>query len=431
MELCPFVYGRALQPKEFYNRNRELRRLSTRLATGQSTALIGQPHIGKTSLLYYLLDHRSRQTIGDRLDQSIFSYINSQMLGANFDQSAFWKQVLSPLNNTQFSTGPIDNLYKTAEDQQFDPLTLEHLFCSLGERGWQFILCIDEFDALLSHPILNTPEFYGSLRSFASCSSGGFALVIASRHSLDFLHQETKKINPYGSPYFNILTAIRLGALPKGYAKAIIDQAGKHFKPKDREFILQVSGRHPYLLQSAAAILWELNNQERQDANRYREASDELYTQTHNHFVDTWNSWSIAERKAITAIALAQINGMVDRYTFAWKNLIENITDYSVELRLLKDTGIIIDAGKDTWQITQQAFLWWLADEIKRIARDASSFKNWLCDQEMDCLFTKKERRRMSQAAKKVSGFIGKGATTLIESFAKGLGADGVKAFLS
>lgn len=86
---CPFVYDRALQPEEFLNRGRALRWLSGRIVSGQSTALIGQPHIGKTS-----------------------------MLSDDFDQAAFWKRALSPLWS-QFSAGPLYEHYKTAEEKGF------------------------------------------------------------------------------------------------------------------------------------------------------------------------------------------------------------------------------------------------------------------------------------------------------------------------
>lgn len=422
MEICPFVYGRALKSKEFYNRSGELRRLLGRLVTGQSTALIGQPHVGKTSFLKYLLDDESRQKIvGDRLDHSIFSFVDSQMLGDSFDQPAFWKQVLIPLTE-QFGEGHIYEACNTAENNQFGSFTLEQLFSVVGRESWQFILLLDEFDALLTHPVLNKAEFYGGLRSLASRSEG-FALVIASRRSLDLLNRDTQQINPHGSPYFNVFTELRLGPLPKGHAKAVIDQAGATFGNKDRDFILRVSGRHPYLLQAAAAALWELNMQGRRDDSRYRDASDELYHQIHAHFVDTWNAWSPAEKKAITTIAFTQIHGMVDHRKFSWKDLSKDITDYSVELRRLKDAGTIVETRGDNWRITQETFLWWWADEIKRITRDKSGFEEWLCQQEMDGMFTKEECEQISRAAKTVSGFIGKGATTLIEAFAKGLGA--------
>ncbi len=393
-----------------------MRRLLGRLVTGQSTAVFGAPHIGKTSFLNYLLNQESREAIvKDKLLQSVFSYIDVQLMGPRFDLPAFWEHVLTPLI-VEFPTGEIADIYKTAAAKQFETFTLEHLFSTLGSMEWQFVLLIDEFDAILSHPVLNSSEFYGSLRSFASRCEG-FTLVIASRYALDVLNHQTQKISPHGSPYFNIFSELRLGPLPKGHAKAIIGQAGKQFDAKDREFILRVSGRHPYLLQIAATALWEMNVQGRSDPRRYRDAADEVYSTTRSHFVDTWNTWANSERKAITAIALSQITSMVEEHTFAWKNLIEHITDYRAELRCLEDAGIISEVNRGAWHITQQAFLWWLADEIKRIARDDAGFETWLCEQEIEYLFTKKERTLMIQAAKVASQFIQKGAKTLIDAF--------------
>lgn len=438
MEICPFVYGRALRPREFYNREEALRRLLGRLVTGQATALIGPAHTGKTSFLNYLLAPESRRkVVGNKLDSGIFSYIDSHMLGKSHNQSAFWKQALLPLtmkfgqdrqqrSDQETTLTPIYQAYQMAETNQFGTFTLEQLFHIVGREGWQFVLLIDEFDALLSHPFLNSTEFYGGLRSLASRCEG-FNLVIASRHSLELLNQETQTINPHGSPYFNVFTEFRLGPLPKAHANALVKQAKDRFGSLDRAFIFRTSGLHPYLLQAAAGILWELHEQGRQGPPKYRKAGDELYRQTRSHFTDTWLAWSQDEKKVITSIALAQINGMVNEHSFAWQRLIANITDYGSELRKLRDSGIILSINSG-WKLTQEAFLWWWADKIKAIVRDDSNFECWLCAQEMDGIFTREECQRMNEAAKKVSGAIGKGATTLIDAFAKGLAEAAAKA---
>ena len=57
----PFIYSRSVQPDEFVGREPELRRLFSRLATGQSTAIIGLPHVGKSSLLNYVMDPARRK----------------------------------------------------------------------------------------------------------------------------------------------------------------------------------------------------------------------------------------------------------------------------------------------------------------------------------------------------------------------------------
>jgi hypothetical protein len=421
MEMSPFVVGRAVAPAEFFNRRGVLRRLLGRLGTGQSTALIGQPHIGKTSLLNYLLDdERRREMVGDGLDQCLFSYLDSQMLGSGFGQADFWAQVLAPLA-AQFPTGEMRAHYELTRRNQFGAFTLEQLLTRLGQAGWRLVLLLDEFDALLNHPVLNSAEFYGSLRSLASRCSG-LALVIATRRSLDLLNLQTQAINPHGSPYFNVFTELRLGPLPYKDTATLLKRAGERFGGQDGRFIIDVSGRHPFLLQTAAAVLWEISKEGTKGATRYRAAADELYRQTRAHFGDTWRAWSSAERKAITAIALAQIPTLVKGQTFLWWELVEDITDYAPELRGLKDSGTIAEAGEDNWRVTQGALLWWLTDEIKRATRDDTSFEEWLQAQELDKLLTGRERKRIGQAAKKVGEVVVKGATTLIESLAKGFG---------
>ncbi|PID56384.1 hypothetical protein CSB45_11925 [candidate division KSB3 bacterium] len=460
MEICPFVHGRALRPKEFYNRDGELRRLVGRLATGQSAALIGQPHSGKTSFLNYVQDISARRKIsGNTLDHCVFSYIDSQMLGHSFDQTAFWEQALRPLNalfvsSDTASSAPKQSIqktvselvqeekfilqhggipkaiessaiieaYDTAKHNHFGTFTLEQLFQVIGREGRQFVLLLDEFDALLTHPVLNKTEFYGSLRSLCSRCSG-FAMVLASRHSLELLNQETQKINPHGSPYFNVFTELRLGPLPEVYANAVINQAKRRFGSLDRAFIAKTSGLHPFLLQTAASILWELHLQGKKGRDRYELAGDEMYRQTRSHFSDTWNTWSRAEQKVLTFLALAQINGIVGEHYFHWKRLIGNLSDYNAELRILRDTGTIVKTGASSWKLTQESFLWWWVDRLKSLVRerDSSDFDKWLCAQELDGMFTKEESSQLSEAAHKIKDVIGEGAGTLIQSFARGL----------
>ncbi len=425
IKISLFIYGRAVTPTEFYNRRGPLRRLLGRLGTGQSTALIGQPHIGKTSLLNYLLDDEQRRAlVGDGMDRCILSYLDSHMLGGHFTPSDFWAQALTPLA-AQCPTDETRARYELSRENQFGAFTLEQLFRQLGQDGWRLILLLDEFDALLNHPILNSAEFYGSLRSLVS-RCPGLALVIAARRSLGLLNEQTQKINPHGSPYFNVFTELRLGPLPHKDTVALLGQAGKRFDAHDRRFIVQTSGRHPYLLQAAAGILWEVHDQGKTGPARYQAASDELYNQTRAHFRDTWRAWSNAERKAVTAIALAQIPALVEGQLFLWTELVEDVENFP-ELRGLKDAGTIAQAKDGNWRITQQAMLWWLADEIKRATRDDTTWQAWLREQELDGLLTRGEKRNITQAAKKVSAAVGKGATTLIEAFAKGLGAGAAK----
>jgi hypothetical protein len=259
------------------------------------------------------------------------------------------------------------------------------------------------------------------LRSLASRFSS-LALVIATRRSLDYLNMQTDELNPHGSPYFNIFTELCLEPLPIKDANAILAQADAHFSPQDRQFILDVSGRHPYLLQLAASTLWDAHHDGQRGEQLYEIVANELYEQTQSHFADTWRAWSNAERKAVTAIALAQIPSLVEGHDFKWEELVEDIFDYSEELRSLARTGTVAETAEGDWQVTQQLLLWWLADEIKRATRDDTDFTEWLQAQEYGMAFTQQEREKFNKAAKTVGAAVGKGVTTLIEAFAKGYG---------
>jgi hypothetical protein len=147
-----------------------------------------------------------------------------------------------------------------------------------------------------------------------------------------------------------------------------------------------------------------------------------LYRETKKHFADTWRSWTNQTRKAITAVSLAQIPRLLTEHQFRVSELIEELADYGAELDTLEAEGLLTQDNEGEWIITQGAFLWWMADELRRNVRDDTEFRTWLQAQEMDGLFTPKQRQRMGEATQKMLTAVSKGATTLIESFAKGFG---------
>jgi len=421
MSKSPFVHGGPVTPNDFLNRQQALRRLLNRLEKGQATAIVGQPHTGKTSLLRYILDKVKRDRIvGDKLDRCWFREVDSHMLSRKFDLAAFWAFVLEPVT-VYFDSGELFALYQLARENDFGAFTLKRLFAALDQDKWRIVVLLDEFDALLNHPILNSAEFYGSLRSLTSRFSS-LALIIATRRSLNQLNVKTLEINPHSSPYFNIFTELRLGPLPKRDVAILLANAQDRFDNSDRQFVALASGRHPFLLQLAADILWEVDLEGKHGVERYQQAAQELRLQSEGHFADTWRSWSDAERKVIIAIALAQMSLLVDDHHFEWSNLIEDINDYTPEIRGLEKSGIIASSLDGGRHVMQRSFLWWLADEIKRLVRDETTFEAWLEEQEFEGVFTQRERRSLGQAARELGTLLAQGGTTLVEAFAKGVG---------
>ena len=427
MKINPFIHSRALSPDEFLGRERELRHLFSRLATRQSTAFIGQPHVGKTSLLIYLADEKKRQQhFGDQFDRDLFCYLDAQALRGVKTQAGFWRRALTPFEACLKAGSPehlqsLKTIYGTAKENQFGTFVLEQLFNEFDSASARLVLLLDEFDDFLSHPVLNSAEFYGGLRSLGSRSKG-LAIVIAARRDLERLNKLTQQFNPHGSPYFNVFTEIKFGTLSIKEFSELVKAAGNRFDQTDHEYIAAVSGRHPYLAQAAAAMLWDAHEDGLEGEERYKVAGRYLYQQAKQHFSDTWNFWTNETRKAITAVALAQIPKLVGHRRFLVKELIDDLDDYGPELEALEIIGTITEGEEGEYVITQSSFLWWLADELLRNVRDEDEFKGWLRAQELDNLLTANEREKLGNAVRKVLEVTGRGATTLIDSFAKGFG---------
>ena len=415
--LSPFIYGRSLSPNEFAGRSAELNRIAGRLAGGQSVAVVGQPHVGKTSLLQYIHSAEARhKQFGEGFAKDFFVYMDLLAVQSIRTQADFWKYVLTPLRATEHSAQ-----YDYASQDNFGIFVLEEVLKRLGQAGCRLVLMLDEFDAILSHQVLNSPEFYGGLRSLASRVKG-FALVLAARRSLEQLNQLTQEINPHGSPYFNVLVEFPLGALKPDALTTLLDQGGGIFTPTDRLYVERVSGRHPYLAQAAAAILMEVHQDGLVGSERYKAAGHELYRQVRQHYSDTWNFWSNTTRKAVTAVALAEIPRLLGNHTFKVKELAEDLDDYGAELDILRVSGTLAQNEEGEWTVAQDVLLWWLADELRRNVRDETPFGDWIRAQHMDNLLTESDRQRLTQAAQSVTTLVGKGATTLIETLAKGFG---------
>jgi hypothetical protein len=315
----PFIHGNPVPHDQFLGRRKELRRLVSRILNeGQSSAVIGEPRSGKTSLLTYLGAPESQMELfGSEAERIVFAYLDAQTLGAQFGQPQFWEYSLRPLREQAIVPAPDSALaqaYAVCEANQFGTYVLERLLAHMRQSGWRLVLLLDEFDVLLHHPTLNRAEFFGSLRSLASRSEGALAAVVASRRSLDSLNRETQELSRTGSPFFNILVEFVLGPWSDEIIHQFLDWAGDRFSDADRCFIMTVAGGHPYLLQAAASALWEAYDDRRLDTSgRWREVAQNLYDETAPTLGEIWRFWEPRVRQACIDVALAHLTALADR----------------------------------------------------------------------------------------------------------------------
>ncbi|GEM_PF-749619 len=310
----PFYYGNPVSHEQFLGRRRELRRIVGRITNlGQSTAIVGEPRSGKTSLLLYLAAPETRAGLygTEGVRRLIFSYLDAQTLGETLSQPQFWDYVLGPLVETLVTpapASPVAAAYRACQQECYAPLALERLFVQLEAADQRLVLLLDEFDLLLHHPQLNQTEFFGSLRSLASRSRGALALVTAGRSTLAQLNTATQELSRTGSPYFNFLSEVTLGPLTPKDASALLSRAGDRFTTADVQFCTAVAGGHPYLLQAVASELWDAYEEDPEDAAALRqEVAEQLYPEVSLTLKDTWRLWAPEVRCAFVSATLQQL----------------------------------------------------------------------------------------------------------------------------
>lgn len=425
-----FLHCTPVPTDMFIDRRRELRRITSRILSGQSMAIVGEPRSGKTSLLLYLAAPETRQELyGDEGERLLFSYLDSHTFGSSFDPIQFWRQALQPFHDQALSPGSDSALlkaYVTCHEEGFGTFVLERLLIQANMIGWRLVLMLDEFDALLHHDVLKSTELLGALRSLASRYSS-LTLLIASRQPLERLNSDTQDLSRTSSPYFNILTPISLGPFPNIATDELLRRDAGYFTAGDRRFLQEIGGGHPYLLQAAASALWEAYDEgiEGVDARR-EEAGEFFYDQVAPDLSNIWQYWTADKQKALTAIGLAHISSIaLGEREFRVERLAEDLRSLWPEIRDLQKQGFIVeDAGvPDGWRIRPGVLLWWLADEIVRLARDDTPFEEWLLAQEWHGQLTRSDKEELRYVGRKLVGFLEKGVMSLIEAAAKGLGS--------
>lgn len=401
----PFVTGSSVNDQEFLGRNKEIRGIVSRLSNrGQSIAIVGEPRIGKTSLMSYLSSTQKREDFYDDLGKNmIFNYIDATTFGSAFTQTQFWWLALKPLSEKlpEINNPALTAAYQTCEREGFGVYVLEKLLAQLRLAGWRIILMLDEFDILLSHPVLNKAEFYGGLRSLDTrCES--MALMIACRQSLESLNAATQEYSRMGSPYFNHMTPFSLGAFTEKEIHTLLSRGSEHFTKADKEYLTHIAGGHPFLIQAAAYALWEAYENGETKKNRWEVTGRELLEVVGPTLSDTWRLWSSETRQVVTIIALETLPQMISGRKFDVDSLVASLDTYMPEILELKKRGFLVENDESTsgYRLQGEVILWWLAIELSRITRskDGDYLRQWQEDQQLDIQIKGREKSQLQKA---------------------------------
>jgi hypothetical protein len=242
-ESSPFITGAPItHPRHFFGRQRELKRLFDLLKRHplQNAAIIGKRRSGKTSLLHYLKNITTTPPEQLRPGQKSDWLPHPERycwIFVDFQDSRMASRerllgyILECLNMKVATPCDLDYFMDRVSDNLRSPTVI-----LLDEIGVGLQRCPELDDG-----------FWESLRSLATNQTGGnLAFVLATHESPIELAHSTG----HSSPFFNIFGyTTTLGPLTEAEARELIASSPIPFRAEDVDWILEQSGRWPFLLQ--------------------------------------------------------------------------------------------------------------------------------------------------------------------------------------
>lgn len=247
-ELNPFCNrGVITDPDDFFGRETQIAEIITRLTSMQSTSVVGEWRIGKSSLLYHLC-----QTGVSRLKDSTYRFCYVDLQDAHYHTApGFLQTVLHKLETSADAVNPKESLNRNLVAFSDQIETLER-------AGTQPVLCLDEFENTFKHREQFSEDFFDHMR--AQLNMRKMALVTASRRDLQSLSLEGKLT----SPFYNLFTVVELGEFTDAEMQEFLAVYSQRvsFDDEELKFIVSNLETHPLKLQILCD--WVVKNRRRE-----------------------------------------------------------------------------------------------------------------------------------------------------------------------
>lgn len=301
----PFTFGNPIRdPERFIGRKEDIRQITNRLLSSahESTSIVGERRIGKTSLLKYLTNPEIAESYGLKNDEFCLVYIDFQGLN-DITPQRFWQRVLHLMARSMENSARKQTFKELSNAEYIDLFDLEDLFEDIGSDGTHVVLLMDEFEYVTQNPNFDA-DFFGGLRSLAIHYN--LSLVPATRRELvELCHSEEIK----GSPFFNIFATVVLKPFSPEETDTLIQSYARtgsiDFSSKEVDFIRQVGGGYPFFVQMIGHYLTAGKETGEKGKALLENATIEFNQQADPHFSYLWAHASESEKiTLVTVIAL-------------------------------------------------------------------------------------------------------------------------------
>jgi hypothetical protein len=298
----PFTFGNPIKdPTRFHGREAEIRQIVNRLLSSahESTSIIGERRIGKTSLLYHLTHPKVCSRLGLTSDQFCLVYVDFQGL-TDITPTRFWQRVLKKMSHSVCDESLKPSIDVLSNQDSIDLFDLEDLFQTTQEKGLTTVLMMDEFEYITQNPNFKS-DFFGSLRALAI--HHGVALLPATRRELvDLCHSDEIK----GSPFFNIFANVVLRPFARPEVDVLLDSYTTRIEailtPAERDLVWSLGGGYPFFLQMAGYYIIEGKTQGFSGEALAKFVANNFDQQGDAHFTYLWSHCSESEKITLLTI---------------------------------------------------------------------------------------------------------------------------------
>lgn len=382
MNLNPFSFGNPIRdPERFIGRKEEINQILSRLLSSahESTSVVGERRIGKTSLLKHLENPEVAAGFGLGEDAFCLVYIDFQGL-TDITPLRFWQRVLRKMARSMCNQELVPVIEALRKQDQIDLFDLEDLFEEISDAHIHVVLFLDEFEYVTQNPNFGS-DFFGGLRALAIHYN--LSLVPATRRELvDLCHSEEIK----GSPFFNIFATIVLRPFPSEDATKLLRNYTQDrelaFNERDIDFILKLAGGYPFFTQMAGMYLFQGKEEQLEEQPLYEHVIREFNQQAEQHFTYFWSHSSESERITLLAtMALNNPHADPKKAKAATKENIKGLHPRAeLDIKELVRRGLLIHRNSE-YHLFSPTFQQWIGYEISAAPGEeesVDSVESWL-----------------------------------------------------
>ncbi len=341
MKHNPFVYNVPVPADRFIGRTQQIDQILGQIAHPAriSSAIYGDPRVGKTSLLHHLPRlPEEREAWGLSPTWCHFLYLDGHSI-VPFSEAAFWHYVLRELERHLNDDDSLNQLIRPMVSQtSLDIFDLNSLFDQIARAGRLVVLMVDEFEWIVESLDRESPDLLYHLRARVNRPERGLALVVASRRPLEELCAD---IQFRGSPFDNCFSHISLPPFSQTEVDDLLLQYQVDFSDEERAFLGRTAGTQPYLVQLAGALLMRLRDRDSSFETGPGWLEQELIRETEGYFEDILSYTTEFEKMLLTWLALARLLQQCPSGQNRLGRLPQNLGRYEQDLSRLVQRGLV------------------------------------------------------------------------------------------